>query len=141
MPINYKLYPKNWKSEIRPAILERDNNCCKFCKVSNGIYIFRGTLYGKEVFQNANGEIFSYPDGQLLDTDVYAPIEPLNGDINSKAFKVVLTIMHLDHDTTNNEYTNLAAGCQKCHLNYDKNHHRKNSRNTINKKKLLQNLF
>lgn len=141
MPCDYKNYPDNWKSEIRPAILERDNNACKFCEVPNGIKIFRGMLYGKEVFQTGDGSIFEYPSGNYLQTDVYAPIEPLNGNINAKAFKVVLTIMHLDHDTTNNDYENLAAGCQKCHLNYDKDHHRKNTRKTLTKKKGLQELF
>lgn len=33
--------------------------------------------------------------------------------------KVVLTVMHLDHDPTNNDDTNLMAGCQKCHNRYD----------------------
>jgi len=47
--------------------------------------------------------------------------------------KVVLTVAHLDHDTTNNEYDlknrhigNLKAMCQRCHLNYDAEHHAKN---------------
>lgn len=35
MPIDYKNYPENWKTEIRPAILERANNCCEFCGVKN----------------------------------------------------------------------------------------------------------
>jgi len=35
MPINYKDYPSNWKTEIRPAILNRDNHRCKFCGVHN----------------------------------------------------------------------------------------------------------
>lgn len=33
--------------------------------------------------------------------------------------KVVLTVMHLDHDPTNNDDANLMAGCQKCHNRYD----------------------
>ena len=32
---------------------------------------------------------------------------------------VVLTVAHLDHDPTNNEESNLAALCQKCHNTYD----------------------
>lgn len=35
MPIDYKRYPPNWKTEIRPAILERANNCCEHCGVEN----------------------------------------------------------------------------------------------------------
>jgi len=29
MPIDYKKYPKNWKTEIRPKILERAGNKCE----------------------------------------------------------------------------------------------------------------
>lgn len=37
---------------------------------------------------------------------------------------VVLTIAHLDHDPTNNdEAGNLRGMCQRCHLNYDAEHH------------------
>jgi 5-methylcytosine-specific restriction endonuclease McrA len=33
--------------------------------------------------------------------------------------KVALTVAHLDHNPSNNVDSNLAALCQKCHLNYD----------------------
>ena len=36
---------------------------------------------------------------------------------------VVLTVAHLDHIKTNNRFSNLAALCQKCHLNHDRGHH------------------
>jgi hypothetical protein len=32
---------------------------------------------------------------------------------------VVLQVMHLDHDTTNNDDANLKAACQRCHNLYD----------------------
>lgn len=35
MPLNYKEYPKNWKKEIRPAILKRANNRCEECGLQN----------------------------------------------------------------------------------------------------------
>lgn len=35
MPIDYSKYPPNWKTEIRPAILERANNVCEFCGAEN----------------------------------------------------------------------------------------------------------
>lgn len=38
--------------------------------------------------------------------------------------KIVLTIAHLDHDPTNNDPSNLKAGCQKCHLGHDREHHK-----------------
>jgi 5-methylcytosine-specific restriction endonuclease McrA len=34
--------------------------------------------------------------------------------------KVVLTIAHLDHTPEHNDPSNLAALCQRCHLNYDR---------------------
>ena len=36
---------------------------------------------------------------------------------------VVLTIAHLDHTPENCAPSNLRAMCQRCHLNYDKQHH------------------
>jgi hypothetical protein len=35
-----------------------------------------------------------------------------------------LTIAHLDHNPQNNKESNLKALCQKCHLNYDLEHHK-----------------
>lgn len=37
--------------------------------------------------------------------------------------KVVITVAHLDHDTTNSDPSNLRAWCQRCHLTYDVAHH------------------
>lgn len=34
--------------------------------------------------------------------------------------RVVLTISHTNHDTTDNELTNLRALCQRCHLAHDR---------------------
>jgi 5-methylcytosine-specific restriction endonuclease McrA len=34
--------------------------------------------------------------------------------------KVELTTAHIDRDRTHNWFSNLAALCQKCHLNYDR---------------------
>lgn len=39
--------------------------------------------------------------------------------------KVVLTVAHLDHTPEHCERANLKAMCQRCHLNYDKEHHAK----------------
>lgn len=41
--------------------------------------------------------------------------------------KVVLTIMHLDHDLANDDPSNFAAGCQRCHLTYDAQLHAQNA--------------
>lgn len=33
--------------------------------------------------------------------------------------KVILTVMHIDQDTSNNKPYNLADACQRCHLKFD----------------------
>jgi hypothetical protein len=41
MPINYKDYPRNWKTEIVPAIRRRSGDRCEKCGIPNGIVISR----------------------------------------------------------------------------------------------------
>ena len=50
---------------------------------------------------------------EICGAENYKP-HPITGS------RVVLTTMHMDHDIQNNSLLNLKAGCQKCHLNYDK---------------------
>ena len=54
---------------------------------------------------------------------------------------VVLTVAHLDHTPENCADSNLAALCQRCHLNYDRNIHVKNSHETRRKGKAHRELF
>ena len=103
MPIDYKKYPPNWKTEIRPRILKRANNCCEFCGVANNDMGYR----------DEEGEFFalhpSFANQVFLE------------DTGYKLIKIVLTIAHLDHDEGNHDVKDdrLAALCQKCHLTYD----------------------
>lgn len=108
-PENKKLYPKNWK-EIRQSILTRANNKCEFCGVENHKWGYR----------DKNGE-FVISEGMQQEAD------ELDGE---HLFKIVLTIAHLDHNPQNNNPENLKALCQKCHLNYDKEHHAETRRKT-----------
>ena len=129
MPINYKLYPSNWKSEIRPSILKRASNCCEFCGVDN--YQVRRYVNGNS--QTDNYENQTYLQGQSLAKYLNESCD----DGLGKWSVIVLTIAHLDHNISNNCPTNLKALCQKCHLSHDKDHHRKNARQTLKTKKGL----
>jgi len=52
--------------------------------------------------------------------------------------KVVLTVAHLDHNPQNCADDNLRALCQRCHLRYDVEHHKKNSALTRRKKMIAR---
>ena len=109
MPIDYSKYPKDWKTRIRPQILERALNHCERCGVRNHAHILRS---------KRNGAIYEY----------YYGVDDVIGF--EKPVKVVLTIAHLDHDITNNHPENLMALCQRCHLRHDKEHHQANAART-----------
>ena len=94
-PENRNRYPKNWKSEIRPAILKRAENergipCCEDCGAPNGAWIERTVDGWTPTMQDMDGGV-----------------------------KIVLTIAHLDHTPENCDPANLRAWCQKCHNAYD----------------------
>lgn len=124
MPIDYKRYPSNWRSEIRPAILARANNCCEICGVENKRVIWRNP---------SNKEQYEYwPEG--MESEAWS----IDG---RKSVLIILTIAHMDHDETNNDYSNLKALCQLHHLRHDKEQHQANARATRDRNKGLQNLF
>lgn len=114
MPIDYKKYPTNWKTEIRPAIMERANNCCEFCKVPNYKIIIRGNWNKTECYQDEDGTIYDANTSKVIGSDYVGEVHPTN-----KLIKVVLTIAHLDHDINNNDFLNLKALCQRCHNRHD----------------------
>lgn len=106
-PENKNRYPKNWK-QIRAQILERARNRCEWCGLENHIFGIR-----------RKDGIFDELQGMELEA---AHIDGI------RVTKIVLTIAHIDHIPENNDPTNLAALCQKCHLGHDMEQHIKNRR-------------
>jgi hypothetical protein len=119
MPIDYSRYPKDWKTVIRPRILERARNCCEDCGLPNHSIVLsrsRTLLCDPQPYREAQQALGFYH-------------EP-----DDKAIVIVLTIAHLDHDISNNADTNLRALCQRCHLTHDTEHHAQNARQTRDQK-------
>lgn len=59
-------------------------------------------------------------DWRCEGSSAYPDCRAKNGMPNPRTgSKVVLTVAHLDHDTTNSDETNLRAWCQLCHNTYD----------------------
>lgn len=117
MPIDYKKYPADWKFKISPDILARAENCCENCAVPNSYVILRSKKNKSKymlVGNNLEKERTSYFQCAEFWKSRW-----------SKPIKVVLTISHTDHDIKHNDYSNLRALCQRCHLLHDKDHHAK----------------
>jgi hypothetical protein len=122
MPIDYKKYPPNWLSEIRPRIMQRANNCCENdgCDFKHMEEVWAIKHKGKTTgwyrdFDEANQQPKS---GESKRNKKTGKVEPV---ANPKKVRVVLTIAHLDHDETNHSISDerLKAMCQLCHLRYD----------------------
>lgn len=150
MPIDYTKYPKNWKSEIRPAIIQRSKGRCESCGLRNHSVGYRdsdGRFNGTcgNLPHDLAGEGLSYP--LLLPLTYKEAVEfreicnESRWTYEEKYFIIVLTIAHLDHDITNNDPANLKALCQKCHLNHDKELHSKSRKATRNRNLGIQDLF
>jgi hypothetical protein len=129
MPIDYKKYPANWLTEIRPRILERDKNRCKHCDVPNHQIIQR--------YKNVSAYRYLRPvEWEQINQLVH------KGYYRSQAIKIlgftkiVLTIAHLDQNINNNIDENLAALCQRCHIRHDSKYRKYNRFNKTGQLKL-----
>lgn len=107
MPIDYKRYPPNWKSEIRPRIMARANNTCEVegCSFKHLQLVYQGK-------KNNRVEWFHTIEEARKECGILAFEKPV---------KVIITIAHLDHDETNWNVTDdrLKAMCQLHHCRYD----------------------
>lgn len=99
MPCDYSKYPPDWK-QIRSRILFRADNQCE-CEGECGLHR-------------------SDPGPRRCCERHGTPARWAKG-------RVVLTIAHLNHDTTDNRPENLKAMCQRCHLRYDRDLHKQNA--------------
>lgn len=106
-PENRKRYPADWR-RIREVTLQRDSHACRDCGVPDGVWRNRKTL-----------EWTRNPE----QVDAWA----LDGEA---ATKIVLTVAHLDHQPENCAPANLRSLCQRCHLRYDREHHREQASHT-----------
>lgn len=119
MPMKRERYPADWEA-ISLSIRAREGNCCKWCGVPNG----------ETGARDRNGEWHSE-----------SSIENMNSTEGLRLFgefpklvKIILTVAHLGaplsdgqpgdkHNKMDCRPENLAALCQRCHLNYDRDEH------------------
>lgn len=125
-PIDYKLYHPEWKTRIRPDILKRADNKCECCGVENKAKILRGDWNDIECYQDMQGNIFDANTSKWIGDDYLGEVSRTNNIIT-----IILTIAHLDHDISNNDYSNLKAMCQRCHNRYDMPNRVKNRKKNV----------
>ena len=115
MPMDRSKYPKDWEAISRRIRFERAGNQCEWCSIRNGWY------------RSKDGEWFA-PD--IVDDPWFTRL---------CLTKIVLTVAHLGvdkpdgtpgdkRDTMDCRDENLAALCQRCHLDFDRTDHMQSRR-------------
>lgn len=146
MPIDYKKYPPNWKSEIVPFILDRDNNKCQHCFAPRYGVGYRD-LTGRFIPIGGTLALDQAGQGELTFKEACA-VRDLYNEIHSpidgcKYVVVILTVAHLDHDEENWEVKmdRLATLCDACHLKYDRIDNQRRKRTNLLIKTYSNTLF
>lgn len=119
-PENRARYPKDW-DKISLDVRRRAQFRCELCDVPNGAWGYREG--GRFVDVNKRQMIEMCKRGR----DRLRP--PFNFGEN-RIIEIILTVAHLDHTPENCDPANLKAMCQKCHLEYDAEHHRQTAYRT-----------
>ena len=86
MPIDYKKYPPNWKSEIRPTILKRAENKCEFCGVENYSVVRR-------VYKNGFEK-----DVRIILTVAHLDHDETNHEVKLERLRALCQQCHLRYD-------------------------------------------
>lgn len=128
MPIRKQDYPPDWK-EISFQVRHAAGWRCEWCGAPGGECIRR---YKRVPFPNP-----AYPGHDYV---VWYTVEETDGTwVDPKTLtwarlrfhgltKIILTVAHLDRNSQNNDRSNLAALCQRCHLRHDIRQHITNRR-------------
>lgn len=136
MPVDWSRYPPNWKA-ISLAIRERAQNRCEWCGLPNGALGYRdraGRFWTDAELDQAE----HLPERDQLTVE---------GGGTLRRVRIILTVAHLGtphldgtpaskHDKLDVRPENLAALCQRCHLNYDRDEHMANAAATRRRRKV-----
>lgn len=123
MPINKANYPPNW-DQLSLQVRTEAGFCCEWCQAPAGKVIRRYPAGGWELVETAQAD----PTCVVEQTEsmTWARLRFY------KLTRIIVGVAHLDRDSTNNNRENLAALCQRCHLNHDILQHVKNRKYGVN---------
>lgn len=116
-PENKKRYPADW-TMIVELIRVRSGNRCECTGECGDDHHGRCGLEHLQVgYRHSDGRFFPH-----LTTD---EVVSMFGEFRSlRRVKIVLTTAHLDHVPEHCDPSNLRHMCQRCHLLYDREHHK-----------------
>lgn len=122
------LYPANWKTHVRPAVLRRAGHRCEGCGVRQYAVGYRDE--GGRFIELGRAEVEVLAEARR------------RGEAVPRVFQIALSVAHRDHDPRNNdgmerggpplpfELSNLFSACQRCHNLHDAAHRRRNRART-----------
>jgi hypothetical protein len=127
------LYPIDWPQLSRVIRFERAKGRCEHC----------GRPHGQTVFHLGDGRWFdaertAWRDQQGRRIRVRLP-EPVPSE--TPQTRVRLSTAHLDHDLSNNDARNLAALCQRCHMQHNRVENQRRRWMTLRARKAIGDLF
>lgn len=140
MPMDRSKYPRDWEA-ISRRVRDAAGNRCQWCRVRNYAV---GTRDADGGFSYVAGNIYvddMQYTGSYSEARAVADSHNENREGGPRAVVVVLTVAHLNHDTTDNSDANLAALCNRCHNRHDVGFRRGNRRATALAKKAAGDLF
>ena len=85
MPVDYSKSPPNWKTEIRPRILARAENCCEVCG-------------------EANYTEHSETGSKVILTISHLDRDPENWDVADDRLMAMCQRCHLNYDRADNNW-------------------------------------
>lgn len=130
MPFDRSKYPPDW-DRISRETRERAGQRCERCKAPNHAVVWR--CQGSYIFD----------DGRAYDDETGAFLGYVRGSELpvGRFVRIVLTVAHVNHDTTDNRPANLRCWCQKHHLAHDRELHTEHARATRRSRKAARELF
>ena len=127
-------YPIDWKQLSAVIRFERAKGRCEGCGRPHGGIICH---LGDGRWWDPQRQVWR--DGQGRRVGRVLEVEGLQEQVRTT--RVVLATAHRDHDPTNNRPRNLVALCQRCHLQHDREEHRRRRWLTLFRRKALGDLF
>ncbi len=128
------LYPIDWRELSASIRFRRAKGRCEGCGRPHGrlvLHLGDGRWWDEDAqrWRDGGGKVvrhMSSPHGIFL---------------SARTTRVVLAACHRDHDPMNNEGSNLAALCQRCHILHDKAEHLRRRSLTYLARRALGDLF